>query len=128
VVDLWPDGVVVGCAVVPVVVVCPGCVAVWVVVFCDWIRFGCAAARCGRLTTAAALPGATVPAGTLVAVTVVREATLGATRTTGPACRQVLPGPTSTLRVIRVYSTVFTVIRLARQSGSLQPHSGLTMP
>lgn len=89
VVDFCPEGVVVGCAVV-VGVVCPGCaVVVWV-----WIRFGCAAARCGKATTAAALAGATAPAGIFVVVTVVRDVTVGETRTTGPLWRQTLPGPT----------------------------------
>ena len=78
VVGVCPGCVVVGCAVV--VDVCPGCaVVVWV-----WIRFGCAAARCGKATTAAALAGATAPAGIFVVVTVVRDATVGETRTTGP--------------------------------------------
>ena len=96
--DVCPDGVVVGCAVV-VGVVCPGCVVVgcavvvdvcpgwlvvWVVVVWVWIRFGCAAARCGKATTAAALAGATAPAGIFVVVTVVRDATVGETSTTGP--------------------------------------------
>ena len=132
VVVAWPGCDVVvpvapGCDVlVWVVVVCPGCPD-WVVVVWVWIRFGCAAARCGKIVTAAARPGSTVPAGTLVVVTlVVRDTTPGATSITGPACRQVLPGPTCTLRVIRVYSVLLTVIRLDRQSGSLQPQSGRT--
>lgn len=93
-----PGGVVVGCAVVVGVVcpgcvvvgcvvvvdVCPGLVGVWVVVVWVWIRFGCAAARCGKVTTAAALAGATAPAGIFVVLTVVREAPVGATKTTGP--------------------------------------------
>ena len=98
VVGVCPDGVVVGCAVV-VAGVCPGCVlvgcavvvdvcpgrlVVWVVVVWVWIRFGCAAARCGKVTTAAALAGATAPAGIFVVLTVVREAPVGATKTTGP--------------------------------------------
>ena len=75
---------------------------------------------------AAARPGRTVPAGTFVVTVVVRETALGATSTTGPLCRQVSPGPISTLRVIRVYSVRLTVIRFARQSGRLQPQSGAT--
>jgi len=119
VLGVWP-----GCDVV--VWLCPGCpdcvVVVWV-----WISCGCAAARCGNTVTAAALPGSTVPAGTLVVVTVVlRDTPPGDTSITGPACRQVLPGPTSTFRVIRVYSVLLTLMRFVRQSGSLQPQSGRT--
>jgi len=87
-----PGCVVVGCVVV--VGVCPGGVVVWVVVVWVWIRFGCAVARCGKVTTAAALAGATVPAGILVVVTVVRDTIVGATKTTGPLWRQTFPGPT----------------------------------
>src|SRR5207302_2944635 len=105
---------------------CAGRVAGWVVGLWLWLGFGWAAARCGGETRAAARPGRTVPAGTFVVTVVVRETALGATSTTGPLCRQVSPGPISTLRVIRAYSVRLTVIRFARQSGRLQPQSGAT--
>jgi hypothetical protein len=90
VVGAFPGSDAAGCAVV--VGVCPGCVvrvvAPWV-----WISVGWAAARCGKLTTAPAADGATVPAGTVPAAAVVRDAPPGATSTTGPLCRQLLFGP-----------------------------------